>query len=107
MESPIKKMFKVGKVSVGLVGLDMALKKVADRPELDIATLVEQVYEEITARNYIPAIAADVFQVNDLDEIGRYGVMQTPALVINGRVKCAGRLPTRAQVEGWFRANLS
>ena len=51
-------------------------------------------------------IAADVFQVHDLDEIGRFGVMQTPALVINDRVKCAGRLPSRARVEEWLRDEL-
>jgi len=51
-------------------------------------------------------VAADVFQVHDLDEIGRFGIMRTPALVINGHVKCAGRLPTRAQVEGWLRENI-
>ena len=44
-------------------------------------------------------VAADVFQVHDLDEIGRFGVMQTPALVVNGKVKCAGLLPSRAQIE--------
>lgn len=48
-------------------------------------------------------VAADVFQVHDPDEIGRFGVMLTPALVINGEMKCAGRLPTRAQVEMWIR----
>jgi small redox-active disulfide protein 2 len=51
-------------------------------------------------------IAADVFQVHDLDEIGRFGVMQTPALVINNRLKCAGRLPSRARVEEWLREEL-
>lgn len=49
-------------------------------------------------------IAADVFQVHDPDEIGRYGIMQTPALLINGKVKCSGRLPTSSQVEEWLRA---
>jgi hypothetical protein len=48
-------------------------------------------------------IAADVFQVYDLDEIGRFGIIQTPALLINGKVKCAGRLPTSSQIEEWLR----
>jgi hypothetical protein len=38
-----------------------------------------------------------------LDEIGRFGVLQTPALVINGQLKSVGRIPTRAQIEGWLR----
>ncbi|OQX19390.1 MAG: thioredoxin family protein [Desulfobulbaceae bacterium A2] len=48
-------------------------------------------------------IAADVVQVHDPDEIGRFGVLRTPALLINGRIKCAGVLPSRAQVEEWLR----
>jgi len=48
-------------------------------------------------------IAADIEHVRDLDEIWRYGVMQTPAMVINDEVLCAGRLPSRAQVETWVQ----
>ncbi|MFW8601467.1 thioredoxin family protein [Desulfobacterota bacterium M19] len=51
-------------------------------------------------------IAADIFQVHDLDEIGRYGVMQTPALIINGRLKSTGRLPTSSQIEEWLRQEI-
>jgi small redox-active disulfide protein 2 len=46
-------------------------------------------------------IAADIEHIHDLDEIWRYGVMQTPALVIDDKVLCAGRLPSKAQVEIW------
>ena len=48
-------------------------------------------------------VAVDVFQVHDLDDIGRFGIMRTPALVINGQVKCAGRLPTHTKAEEWLR----
>lgn len=48
-------------------------------------------------------IAADVEHVNDLDEIWRYGVTQTPALVINEKVKSSGRMPTPAQIEDWLQ----
>ncbi len=48
-------------------------------------------------------IAADIDHVRDLDEIWRYGVMTTPALVIGNKVLCSGRLPTRAQVEKWIQ----
>lgn len=48
-------------------------------------------------------LAADILQIHDLDEIGRFGVMRTPALLINGVLKCAGRLPSRAQIEEWLR----
>ena len=52
-------------------------------------------------------IAADIEHVHDLDEIWRYGVMQTPALVIDDKVLCAGRMPTRALVEKWVQELLA
>jgi hypothetical protein len=48
-------------------------------------------------------VAADIEHVHDLDEIWRYQVFQTPALVINDRVLCSGRVPTQAQMEVWIR----
>ncbi len=52
-------------------------------------------------------IKADIFQIHDLDEIGRLGVLQTPALIINGDIKSTGRLPTRSQIEEWLRQEIS
>jgi hypothetical protein len=48
-------------------------------------------------------LAADMESVHDLDEIWRFGVTKTPALIINGRVKCAGRMPSPTEVEEWVR----
>jgi hypothetical protein len=46
-------------------------------------------------------VAADIEDVQDLDEIWRYGVTKTPALIINGEVKSAGIQPPRIQIEKW------
>ena len=48
-------------------------------------------------------LAADMESVHDLDEIWRFGVTKTPALIINNAVKCAGRMPSPAEVEEWVR----
>ncbi len=48
-------------------------------------------------------LAADIEQIHDPDEIGRQGILLTPALMINGQVKSAGLLPTRTRVEQWIR----
>ena len=48
-------------------------------------------------------IAADVEHVRDLGEIDRYGLVATPALVINRKVKCTGRLPSKKDLERWIR----
>jgi len=47
-------------------------------------------------------LAADFDHVQDIREIGKYGVLGTPALVINGQVKSAGRVPTREQIKKWL-----
>lgn len=39
-------------------------------------------------------IEADVIKVDKLDEIARYGVVITPALVIDGEVKITGKVPS-------------
>ena len=41
-------------------------------------------------------------KVEDLPSIMRYGVMSTPAVVIDGQVVHAGGIPARTKVEGWF-----
>jgi small redox-active disulfide protein 2 len=44
-----------------------------------------------------------VEHVRDLNEIASYGILPIPALVINGHVKCAGRLPVEKQVLQWLK----
>lgn len=48
-------------------------------------------------------LAGDIEHVTDISEIGRYGVMGTPALVINGKVKSVGRVPPRTKMIEWLR----
>jgi small redox-active disulfide protein 2 len=47
-------------------------------------------------------ITADIEHIRDVKEIGKYGVMGTPALIINGQVKSVGRVPTKRQLAGWL-----
>ena len=49
-------------------------------------------------------MAADLEQVTDIAEIGSYGVMGTPALVINGEVKSVGSIPPKAKLKEWLQA---
>ncbi len=41
-------------------------------------------------------------KVEDIQKIMTYGVMSTPAVVIDGTVVHAGGVPARAKIEGWF-----
>ena len=49
------------------------------------------------------AMAADLEHVTDIAEIGSYGVMGTPALLINGEVKAVGSMPPKSKLKEWLR----
>jgi small redox-active disulfide protein 2 len=44
-------------------------------------------------------IAADVSKVEDIMKIMEYGIMHTPALVINEKVVMSGRVPSAAEIK--------
>ncbi len=44
-------------------------------------------------------IQAEVSKVEDIMQIMQFGVMQTPALVINGKVVLSGRLPNDTELK--------
>lgn len=39
-------------------------------------------------------------KVTDINEIMKFGVMVTPALVIDGQVKTAGKVPSSGEIKG-------
>lgn len=43
-------------------------------------------------------LTADIVKVSDLESIVSRGVMSTPALVVDGQVKFAGRVPAPPQL---------
>ena len=47
--------------------------------------------------------AADLEHVTGIAEIGNYGVMGTPALVINGEVKAVGSVPPKSRLKQWLQ----
>ena len=53
------------------------------------------------------AIAAKKIQVTltkvtDFQEMAQLGVFSTPAVVVDGEVKCVGRAPKQSEVEEWI-----
>jgi len=57
---------------------------------------VRQAVEEL-------GIEAEIIKVEDLDKITEYGVMMTPALVINGEVKVTGKIPGKEEIKDWIK----
>ncbi len=47
-------------------------------------------------------IQAEVLKVEDMDKITNYGVMMTPALVIDGEVKTTGKIPSAEDIKQWL-----
>ena len=47
-------------------------------------------------------IEAEVVKVKDIKTITNYGVLMTPALVVDGVVKVAGKLPKVEEIKGWI-----
>lgn len=48
-------------------------------------------------------VQAIVTKVSDLQEMLQMGIFSTPAVVIDGNVKCVGRVPKQREVEEWVR----
>ena len=62
---------------------------------------------EAKVRNLVTAhsIQADVTKVEDIQEMMNYGIMMTPALVVNEKVKSFGIIPKDDQILNWLKGN--
>ena len=56
---------------------------------------LEAIVRDHVAKN---GIEADITHVYDIDKILSYGVMMTPALVVDGEIKIAGKLPSEKEL---------
>ena len=48
-------------------------------------------------------IDAEVVKVQDIKKITNDGVLMTPALVVDGVVKVAGKVPKVEEIKGWIK----
>jgi small redox-active disulfide protein 2 len=62
---------------------------------------LEEMVQEIVKKH---GIDAEVVKVEDIKVFGQYGVFMTPALVVDGEVKVAGKLPKEAEILRWLSA---
>ena len=47
-------------------------------------------------------VEASVEKITDFQEIARLGVFSTPAVVIDGEIKCVGKVPDKKDILDWI-----
>ena len=57
---------------------------------------------ELVRQNNLDAV---IEKITDIQEIVNYGIMMTPGLVINEKVKSYGVIPKDDQLINWLREN--
>ena len=46
-------------------------------------------------------VDAHIEKVTDITEIAKLGVFMTPSVVIDGEVKCVGKVPKKNEIQAW------
>jgi len=62
----------------------------------EVEKRVKNVLAELT-------FAADVEKITDINKMMSFGILATPGLVINGKVKSAGRIPRIEEIKAWIQ----
>ncbi|ACN17873.1 conserved hypothetical protein [Desulforapulum autotrophicum HRM2] len=57
--------------------------------------LVQEVIKEI-------GVDATVEKVSDMMQIASYGVFGTPSVIVDGKVKCTGKVPKKDDIKNWL-----
>jgi len=47
-------------------------------------------------------VEASVEKITDFQEIAKLGVFSTPAVVIDGEIKCVGKVPAKKDILDWI-----
>ncbi len=64
----------------------------------------QQLAENTKAAVEALGVQADVVKVTDIQAIMGYGIMATPALVVDGQVRLSGRVATPDEIRDLLRA---
>lgn len=59
----------------------------------------EKIVKEAVAET---GVNATIEKVTDVMKIAGYGVFGTPAVIVDGQVKCVGKVPKKEDVKSWL-----
>ncbi len=62
----------------------------------------KKLYAETEKAIAVAGKSVELEKVEQIDEIMKYGVMMTPALVVNEVVKSSGRIPNPSEIVSWI-----
>ena len=65
-------------------------------------TNCNKLYQNALAAVKMSGKELQVIKVEDIQKIMAYGVMSTPALVVDGVVKAAGKVPKPDEIKQWI-----
>jgi small redox-active disulfide protein 2 len=70
-------------------------------------TKCKMLYAEAEKAITASGVRVDLEKVEKIDDIMKFGVMMTPALVLNDEVKASGRIPRTAEIVSWIQTESS
>lgn len=59
----------------------------------------EKLVKEVVAET---GVEASVEKVTDMMQIASYGVFGTPSVIVDGEVKCSGKVPKKTDIMSWL-----
>lgn len=62
----------------------------------------KKLYAEAEKAIAASGVPVELEKIEKIDEIVKYAVMMTPALVVDEEVKASGRIPPAAEIVGWI-----
>ena len=91
------RQIKIGKYQTGIVGLDEALKETAEECQgFSDEKIGAVMVGKLSGKNYIPSNVISLYASAFLREYKKS--MGSPALMINGKVKAVGSVPSKARL---------
>jgi small redox-active disulfide protein 2 len=67
-------------------------------------TKCKKLYAEAEKAVAASGVVVELEKVEAVDDIVKYGVMMTPALVLDEQVKATGRIPPASEIVSWITA---